>query len=202
LEEEMRNSQNNTEESFKTKSANFQWCFVAMEEITDVCEAAERAISARGIDLEFSITEELAALMSMKGTTAGADMYEVEKALHNLNIQMQKLIGLMTHTAPSMVGRNSGVSSFITNDVKSTTNRDLIIRRCLIHQRDLCTKSFKVTNVVTVVSKFVSFVRSEGMNRRQCRGFLSDVESEYGDALHYTEFRWLSHGRMLNACST
>jgi hypothetical protein len=35
------------------------------------------------------------------------------------------------------------------------------------------------------------------MNHRQSKYFLSNIEAEYGDALYYTELRWLSCDRML-----
>jgi hypothetical protein len=47
-----------------------------------------------------------------------------------------------------MVGRYSGVSSLITNDVKNTTNRDLM-------HENLCAKYLKITIGVTVVSNLV-----------------------------------------------
>jgi hypothetical protein len=51
--------------------------------------------------MEFNITEEFAALMSMKGTTAdAADLYEeARKALQSLDIRMQKLFGSVTDGA-------------------------------------------------------------------------------------------------------
>jgi hypothetical protein len=71
--------------------------------------------------MEFNITEELAAFMRMKGTTTGADLCEyAKKVLQSLHIPIQKLSGLVMDGAPSMTGRNSGISSLITNDMKNT----------------------------------------------------------------------------------
>jgi len=47
----------------------------------------------------------------------------------------------------------------------------------------MCAKALEMTNVVTEVSKLANFVRSKGMNQRQYKNFLSDMESEYGDSL-------------------
>jgi len=97
-----------------------------------------------------------------------------------------------------MVRRNGGESMLISNDVKNTRNRDLIICHSLLHQENLFTKSLKVENVVTIVSKLVNFVTSKGMNNRQFKNFMRDMNSEYGDDdLSYMEVRWLSSGCML-----
>jgi hypothetical protein len=61
--------------------------------------------------MEFSITE-LYILIPKKGTTRGADSYE------DCEYPSTQLAGLVADGAPSMVGRNSGVSSLIANDVK------------------------------------------------------------------------------------
>jgi hypothetical protein len=61
----------------------------------------------------------------------------------------------------------------------------------------MCAKSLKMTNAVTVVSKLVNFVRSNGMNHRQFKYFYRDLEYEYGDALFYMEVNWLGCGRMI-----
>jgi hypothetical protein len=53
-----------------------------------------------------------------------------------------------------------------------------LICYCIIHQENLCAvKSLKM-NVVTVVPKLVNFVRSNGMNHRQFKDYLSGMESE------------------------
>jgi hypothetical protein len=49
-----------------------------------------------------------------------------------LNNPIQKLAGLVTDGVPSTVERMSGASLPITNDVKNTTNLDLIICNCFI----------------------------------------------------------------------
>jgi hypothetical protein len=56
--------------------------------------------------------------------------------------------------------------------------------------------SLKMTNVVTVISKFLNFVRSKGTNHRKFKYFLGDMESEYEDAPYCTKVRWFSRDRM------
>jgi len=59
-----------------------------------------------------------------------------------------------------MVGSNSGVSSLIPSNAKSAMNHNLIIRRYLLHQENLSSKSLKM-NIVTVVSKLFKLVTSK-----------------------------------------
>jgi hypothetical protein len=75
--------------------------------------------------------------------------------LQSVDIPIQKLAGLEPDGAPSMVVRNHGVSSLVTNDVKNKRICDLIVYRCLIHQENLCSNALNRTNVVTFVPKFV-----------------------------------------------
>jgi hypothetical protein len=59
----------------------------------------------------------------MKRTTTSEDLHdEIKKVLQKLNMPIQKLVGAVTDGAPSMVGKNIGLSSLITKDVKNTTN--------------------------------------------------------------------------------
>jgi hypothetical protein len=53
--------------------------------------------------------------------------------------------GIVTDGAPSMAGRNSGVSSLICDNVKNTTDRDMVMCYCLILQECLCLISPKMS---------------------------------------------------------
>jgi hypothetical protein len=66
----------NFQESLEMKVANFQWCSTSAYLSTDVSDTAQLAVSCRGIDIEFSIAEELSVLMPLKGTITGANLYE------------------------------------------------------------------------------------------------------------------------------
>ena len=43
----------------------------------------------------------------------------------------------------------------------------------------------------------VNFIRSRGLNHRQCRSFLEGIEAEYRDISYHTDVRWLSRGKVL-----
>ena len=51
--------------------------------------------------------------------------------------------------------------------------------------------------VMDVVVKTLNFIRSRGLNRRQFKSFLVDMDSEYGELLYHTEVKWLSRGNVL-----
>lgn len=105
-------------------------------------------------DIGSNITEELAALMPLKGTIIGAELY-VKKVLQSVDITIQKLM-------PSIVGRNSDVP------LLDTPRKSV----CEIPQNDKCYSHFRTY-----------FIRSNGMSC-QFEDFLRDVESEYRDTLY------------------
>ena len=48
-----------------------------------------------------------------------------------------------------------------------------------------------------LVVKIVNFIQSRGLNHRQFKSFLVDMDSEYGELLYHTEVRWLSCKKIL-----
>ena len=48
-----------------------------------------------------------------------------------------------------------------------------------------------------LVVKTVNFIKSHGLNHRQLKCFLVDVDCEYGKLLYHTEIRRLSRGKVL-----
>jgi hypothetical protein len=63
------------ENTLKDCASKFVFCSVALDETTDITDTAQLAIVIRGIDDDFKITEEMAALCPMKGTTKGSDLH-------------------------------------------------------------------------------------------------------------------------------
>ena len=51
--------------------------------------------------------------------------------------------------------------------------------------------------VMDLFVKTVNFIRSRGLNHRQFKSLLIDMDSEYGELLYYTEVRWPSRGKVL-----
>ncbi|CAB3221837.1 unnamed protein product [Arctia plantaginis] len=58
-------------------------------------------------------------------------------------------------------------------------------------------KKIEFQNVMKLAVSTVNFIKSQGLNHRQFKQFLDDIESEYGDLLYYTEVRGLSRGLTL-----
>lgn len=50
---------------------------------------------------------------------------------------------------------------------------------------------------MSVILKCVNYIRSSGLQHRQFRAFLEEIEASYGDILYFTEVRWLSRGNVL-----
>ncbi|KAJ4452040.1 hypothetical protein ANN_03555 [Periplaneta americana] len=51
----------------------------------------------------------------------------------------------------------------------------------------LCAKNMNHSNVMDVVVRTINFIRSKGLNHREFRALLDDINSEYGDLLYHTE---------------
>ncbi|XP_023724818.1 general transcription factor II-I repeat domain-containing protein 2 [Cryptotermes secundus] len=127
----------------------------ALDESTDITDTAQLLLFTRGVNADFEVTEELASMNSLRGTTTGEDIFkEVEEMLTKYNLKWNQLKCVTTDGGKNMSG---------TEPVVSTVN----------------------------------FIRSRGLNHRQFRDFLSEVEAEYPDLPYHTAVRWLSSGKVL-----
>ena len=43
----------------------------------------------------------------------------------------------------------------------------------------------------------INFIKSRGLNHRQFRSLLEEIDANYGDLVYYCEVRWLSRGKTL-----
>ena len=75
-----------------TKAKSFS---LALDESCDVRDTAQLLVFVRGITPDFKITEELAAMRSMKGTTTGSDLFtEVNECMDTLGLKWDRLAGV------------------------------------------------------------------------------------------------------------
>ena len=69
---------------------------------TDVSDTAQLLVFIRGTNSDFEITEELAAMRGMHGTTIGEDLFkEISAVIEGLALPWEKLVGVTTDSARS-----------------------------------------------------------------------------------------------------
>ncbi|XP_072377718.1 general transcription factor II-I repeat domain-containing protein 2-like [Diabrotica undecimpunctata] len=172
----------------------------ALNESTDITSTAQLLIFIRGVTQDFEVLIELLGMCSLKGQTKGVDILNVLlDECSKTDLDLSKLSGVATDGAPSMIGVNSGLVTLLKKHLqeKNINAEDLMQFHCIIHQEALCSKKIEFQNVMKVVVSIVNFIKSRGLNHRQFKQFLDDIESKYGDLLYYTEVRWLSRGLTL-----
>uniref|UniRef100_A0AAG5D2H1 SPIN-DOC-like zinc-finger domain-containing protein n=1 Tax=Anopheles atroparvus TaxID=41427 RepID=A0AAG5D2H1_ANOAO len=189
---------NDIEVQLKQKVSKFQWFSLTIDESTDVTDTAQLLIFIRGVNSEFEITEELLSMRSLHDRTTGEDIFkEVEISMKNFNLHWDKLKSVTTDGAKNMCGTGKGLIGNIFNVCKELNCPNPIAIHCIIHQQVLCAKNTNVVSVVEVVSSMVNFIRSRGLNHRQFRQFLREIQSDYTDIPYHTAVRWLSNGEVL-----
>ena len=103
----------------KTKAKEFVSYSLAADESTDRTDTAQLSIFIRGVDAQFSVTEELLDLhfflKSIHRTTTGQDIFtQVERCINESELQWNKLlVGLTTDGAPAMCGEVRGLVGLV-----------------------------------------------------------------------------------------
>ena len=160
-------------DTLKDKVKNFvSWSF-AIDESTDVKDAAQLAIFIKGVDKELNKTEEFLSLQCMKDTTTGAIFSKVLNAFDKFGLDLSTLCGIATDGARAMSGTGIGFVGLLKSALKEKNISDNIaIFHCIIHQQNLCAKSLKFKYVMGLVIKAINFIRARGLNHRQFQKFL------------------------------
>uniref|UniRef100_A0A9J8AS26 SPIN-DOC-like zinc-finger domain-containing protein n=1 Tax=Cyprinus carpio carpio TaxID=630221 RepID=A0A9J8AS26_CYPCA len=188
----------NVYDQLNKKASEFEFFALAMDESNDVQDTAQLLIFIRGVSTSFEVSEELAALKSLKGTTTGEDIFvQVCKTMEELDLHLSKLASITTDGAPSMVGTTRGLVGRLNSEFEERGLTPPLQVHCPIHQQALYCKVLKWASVIKVVVHCVNYIRKHGLKHRQFQAFLSELESAYEDVLYYTEVRWLSRGRVL-----
>ncbi|XP_018378521.1 PREDICTED: general transcription factor II-I repeat domain-containing protein 2-like, partial [Trachymyrmex cornetzi] len=118
---------------------------------------------------DFSVQEELLALVPLLGTT-GLDIFNaVKKCIVEIG-GFHKCSAICTDGAPAMVGRENG---FV---------------------EALCGNTIRMFSVMKDVTKITNIIRggNRSLSHRKLKAFLEEVDVEYRDVLLHSEVRWLS----------
>ena len=172
-----------------------------MDESSDMSITTQQSIFIPGVVSSLCITEELLGLKSMHGTTTGKDIFEeVSKCITEMSLLWDKLVGLMTNSAPAMCGQKSGLVGRVQEKMRENDAGELTVYHCIIHQETLCGKALQMKHVTSSITRVVNFIRAKGLNHRHLKSFLEEFDSEYRDVIYHTEVRWLNRGKVLNKC--
>lgn len=101
---------NNVYAQLQEKVKEFIYFALALDESNDVQDTAQLLIFLCGVNSNFELSEELAALQSLKGTTTGEDIFgKACQTMEELGLDWSKLVSITTDGAPSMVGTSRGL---------------------------------------------------------------------------------------------
>uniref|UniRef100_A0A087Y4L4 Uncharacterized protein n=1 Tax=Poecilia formosa TaxID=48698 RepID=A0A087Y4L4_POEFO len=96
---------------------DFEYFSLALDESCDIPHTAQLLIFVCGINAEFSITEELAGMRSMKRTIGSELLAEVNACLESLGLNWDKLVGMTTDGCTNLTGKKVGLLKRIQDKV-------------------------------------------------------------------------------------
>ena len=71
------------------------------------------------------------------------------------------------------------------------------MNHCIIHQENFCTEVLGLADVMNDVITCVNYIRSRGLNHRQFKAFIAELDSDYSDVVYFSAVRWLSRAATL-----
>lgn len=177
-----------------TDLSNTEAMSLAIDSSCDQTDMEQLSVFVRFFDGN-KFREELLCLLPLPGRTTGEILFnELTQFFAKIDLDVAKIVSVVTDGAPSMVGQRKGLVSRL-----SAINPELLTFHCIIHQSVLCAKLGKeMKEIMDSVTKLVNFVReNSSLQHRLFRTFLEEMSAEHKDLLLHNDVRWLSKGRVL-----
>ena len=117
-----------------------------------------------------------------------------------MQLDLSKFVFATTDGVPAMVGPHKGAIAVLQNHVALLGFSNTITKlQCIIHQEVLASKltHLDMTGLMSTLVKIINFVLARGLNHRQFRSLLEEMNAQYQDLMYFFEVRWLSRGAML-----
>ncbi|CAH0546966.1 unnamed protein product [Brassicogethes aeneus] len=171
---------------------------IQCEESTDIAQCCQLMVYVRFI-YDGAITEEILFSQEMKTTSKAADvMNAISEFFEKYNILWEKLVGVCTDGAPSMLGSRSGFVTLLKNKNPNITGIHCVIHRQALAAKTLSNSFNEALNIAIKVVSRHYFIKNSALNTRLFETLCSDLGSEHKKLLFNTEVRWLSKGNMLS----
>ena len=168
---------------------------IQLDESTDVSNLSQLLVYARYI-CDNQIKEEFLFCKVLTTTTKAIDvMSMVSEFFVEEKISWDKLIGVCTDGAPSMLGSKSGFVSLVKRK-----NPEIIATHCIIHRQALASKTLpsELNCILNIIIKVVNYIKGSSLRTRLFRKLCGEMYANHQDLLFYTAVRWLSKGNVID----
>ncbi|XP_025406820.1 general transcription factor II-I repeat domain-containing protein 2B-like, partial [Sipha flava] len=157
----------------------FKYFSIALDESTDTSDSAQVLLFVREVNESFEITEELAAVHSMKDSCTGNEIFlKVKESIFTLGLEFSILKGVTTDGERNMCGAHTGLVGNICKAVLETGAAAPMAIHCIIHQQALCGKNAPIYEVMNIVVQNVNYIRKNALSHRQLKNFLAEIEKK------------------------
>lgn len=166
-----------------------------VDESTDISSCAQLLVLVKYIHSD-NIKEEFLFCSALESTTKSEDIMEkINTFFVSGGLEWDKVCGVCTDGAPSMLGSKSGFQ----NKVKQLAPQAKGVH-CMIHRYALASKTLPIPlqEVLDSVIRIVNYIKSGALNTRLFKELCKDMDSDHEVLLFYTAVRWLSKGNVVN----
>ena len=160
-----------------------------LDKSVDVASCSLLLIFIRYVHTE-DVKEEFLYCNVLKTTATAQDVMDsILEFLETEGLQWEKLCGVCTDGAPSMLGNKSGFQMKVKEKFPQVKGV-----HCMIHRYALACKTLpsSLKNVLSSVVKIVNFVKKSASISCLFKQLYREMNSDHGTLLFYAPVRWLS----------